>query len=514
MTEPRVTDEAVTTPIFRIRGQRSRWRYPDERLTPEHCEILRDVNISDRGAPETRYGYAAYNSTQYAGGEAIVGIWQGTFADDTERVVIVTPTKVYVDDGTTRTDITGVALTGGNEDRVMFDFIKDQLIINNGVDAPRTWNGALATDTSDLATVPWTIARGSLVHKNLLMFWGTTEGGTLYPTRLRWCDIDRAHYVVDVNTWLDANRYEIYDGGPAIVGAVDAWGKALIFKADGLYPGEITYGMTGYYDFNLDKPQRGFSPIAKTSILARPELVCGVAKEGCFIITPDMAVQIVTLDDSDEWLGLNKGRYKYSHAMIREKEHQVRWLVSSADNTAGHDRVLCFDWDTGDVWLDRPTGSMNVAASVMISNEELDLLGTTDGFLYQGNKSTYNDDAGTSYAWQIKMSPNDLGLPGKQKHVLNVKTLYRNRAGSSTVNVKINIDEGRSSSVRGTITARTGSTWNSGKTWNSGVKWYGASPRIGDTYVNRICETVAPEWTGNTPSAIEGYLVEYVPLEQ
>ena len=59
----RVTDEAVvTTPMFRVRGQVSRWNYPHTRLTPEHCEILQDVNISEEGVAQSRYGTAKYNT--------------------------------------------------------------------------------------------------------------------------------------------------------------------------------------------------------------------------------------------------------------------------------------------------------------------------------------------------------------------------------------------------------------------------------------------------------------------
>ena len=199
MTELRVSDpEAVTSPIYRIKGQRSTWIYPDSRLTPEHCEILRDVNISERGIAQSRFGYTLYSQTQLSGGEQVVGLWQGTFANGNVRQVVVTPTAVYSDDGTTRVNITGSALTGGNDDRCQFLFLKDQLIIDNQVDAPRVWNGddTTPTNTSVLATVPFTRAEVIVTHQNLLMALGTTEGGTKYPSRVRWFNINPPTYTL------------------------------------------------------------------------------------------------------------------------------------------------------------------------------------------------------------------------------------------------------------------------------------------------------------------------------
>lgn len=513
MAEPRVTEaEVATSPIYRIKGQRSRWRYPDERLTAEHCEILRDVNISERGVVESRNGYTYYNTTQLSGDERATGLYQATFSSGTTTSLVVTSTAVFTDDGTTRADVTGAALSGGNDDRVQFVFLKDKVIINNGVDQVRTYDGA--GNTADLTGMPWTKAKGVMVHKNLLFAWGTTEGGVYYPTRLRWCDINRQTYVVDITKWLDANRYEIYDGGPAIVGAVDNWGKALVFKEDGLYPGEIVYGQTGAYDFNLGEPRRGFSPVSKMSIVARPEFVFGAAREGAFVILPDMSVRVVTLDDSEEWLGLSRTRLQYAQAFVRENDHQIRVLVSSSTNTDGHDYVLVYDWEMGDLWIDRPKHRMCVGASLLVSGQELDWLASVGGYVYKGNDSTYKDDAGTAFDWRIKMSPNDLGMPGKGKHVLNIRTLYREKTGYQTVAVRVYIDEGRQGTVSGNIATSEGSTWDDDvATWNSGLLWEGGGAQRFDTFVNRICETITPEWTGNNPAGIEGYIVEYIPLE-
>lgn len=516
MAEPRVGEESVTSAIYRIKGQRSKWRYPDNRLTPEFCEILRDVNISERGVASSRPGYILYNSTSLPSGETVVGLFDLKFANGDVKRVVITPTKIYTDTGSARVDITGSNLSGGNDNRIHAVFIKDQLVFSNSVNTIRVWNGndTSPTTTSNLTTVPWTKVKGLFLHKNLMLVWGPTEGGTFYPTRLRWCDIERTVFTVDINNWPDTNRYEVYDGGTPIIACVDAWGLALVFKSDGLYQGEIFYDAIGHLDFRLGKPMRGFSPIADKSFIARPDFVFGIAQEGAFIIRPDLSFELITLDDSDDWFGLNQDRLQYAQSFVSERNHQIRTLVSSSGNSFGHDRILVWDWDTGDLWFDRPSDVLNYGEKLLINGEEFHWLGSSIGNLYQGNKATYLDDAGTGYSWRIKMTPNDLGLPGKQKHVLNIRTLHRKRIGQQNVALTVHIDQGKTSNESGILTIASDAKWNTGRKWNSGETWGGSEARETDFFIDRICETITPEWTGQGPSGIEGYIVDFIMLEE
>jgi hypothetical protein len=241
--------------------------------------------------------------------------------------------------------------------------------------------------------------------------------------------------------------------------------------------------------------------------------VFGVAREGLFVIRPDLSFELINEDDATEWFGLNQNRLQYVQTHVRERDHQIRLLCSSSTNSSYHDRVLVWDWDSGDVWLDRPTVKRNYQASLISSNEELDWSAGGDGYLYKGNKSTYTDDAGTAIPWQIKMVPNDLGLQNKNKKVLNLNIWYRKVSGAQSASYTVRIDEGRQSSVTGTITVGTGQTWNTGLRWNNGLRWSGRVARRASIEINRVCETVTLELTGTNPLGIDGYTVEYGPLE-
>jgi len=194
-----------------------------------------DMNLSEYGTSDARYGTTAYNATILAGSEDAVGLIQETWSTG-ENELVVTPTKVYIDDGTTRTDVTGsLTLTaGGTDDRIRKAFINDKVVVTNGKD--ETWykdgDFTAPSNATALTGMQWTTCEDLITHQGLLLAFAPTESGTKYGTRIRWCDINSNTYVPDITTWPSVNRFEVYEGGPPIIGAVDNFGKCLVFKGD------------------------------------------------------------------------------------------------------------------------------------------------------------------------------------------------------------------------------------------------------------------------------------------
>ena len=535
---------------------------------------MRNIDISERGVAHSRYGYEPYtektlaeSGTSNYTGYNITGLKSVTYADGNNRRVVIASTNANPGSGTTKmwedqgngatiTELTGSTnLSAGNDVRFQFEFLKDKTWISDGVGQLQSWDGNLSNNFVTLepkldgssGSDVFTACKGVFAHQNLLMVYGTTEGGTYFPTRIRYCDVDRITGVLNTNKWTGSNNTEIYDGGTAIIGAVDAWGQAMFFKEDGLYPGAITYDNLGHFSYQYGKPVKGFSPVGRDSIAARPEFVCGLAKEGIFVITPSMQYEIVNTDDITTFFDLNSYRLDKAQVMIREADHQVRWYVSSmgtvldpkvaASNVplrgagaAGFDMILVWDWETGDTWLDTPSHLLNCISSfVGTDGKQKDWIGAMNniekgpsgningdnafGRIYTGNQPSVNEDNGIPYSWEIKMSPNDLGLPGRSKHILNVRTLYRKRSGQQKLTFNANINEGRESAYTEEVQLGTGIAWGQGTSYNQGKKWPGTGALRADVFVNRVCETIAPQWSSSSPASIEGYIVEYIPLD-
>ena len=294
----------------------------------------------------------------------------------------------------------------------------------------------------------------------------------------------------------------------------------FIFKEDGIYPGRIAYD-TGFIEFRLDDRNimRGIQPIARNSFLAHPDFVWGIARSGAFIVAPGgngFEYQFVTQDIQDQWRdALSPSRLQYAISYIRENDKQIRTLLSSTTNTTGHDLELVWNWETGDVWIDNLNEQINYAAPIESSSLQYDWQVSESDYVYLGNKGS--DDDGTDIAWEIRMAPNDLGHPNREKKILNFRTLYSTRTDvvqGTSCTLDLIRNQGGLPTVSKTVSIDTVFLWDTqGLTWDSGLTWPAESPGEANNLINRTAELISPRWTGTDPQAIIGYVVEFLPVE-
>lgn len=519
VTNP-VTPGVITSPMFRVKGQTSNWSYPHELALPESTKKLSNINISEQAIAETRDGWSKYNSA--ATPTAVTGIVQLPFSTG-KNVIINTATKIFDDDGTTRRDITGsVSPSGaGPDDFYRYVLLKDAIFATDGVNPIWTKDNDFDASPNNAAVISYDASGVTLqgvkdiaAHQGIMVVANVKEGGAWYPTRLRWCGVNTNDYSIDPTKWPDRNRYEVYQGGPAIVGIVDNYTSLLVFKEDGVYPGKID-GDLGFLEFRLDEQrvQRGFSPLAKNSLIARPEFVFCVAKEGAIVLRPDLSFEVVTANLQNEWRSLVQSRLSNAISWVREKDHQVRTLLSSSGT--GHNIILVWDYQTGDAWFDYPAKNIGFATEAELSNVDYDLIGATDGYIYKGNDSDEATDDGSAFNWEITMQDNDLGQPGRAKHIVRFRTFYEWKSGNTSSGLTLFLDRGAQSSRSTTIKFdNLFGSWNDNTTfWNEGVKYMGGNAVEDIYFVNRIAETISPRWTGTQPAKIVGYQVEYELME-
>ena len=503
------------SPIFPIRGV-SNYRYPDQRLTPDRTELLSNINLTERGSARVRFGSSKYNSAQITEGgsaKSVNGLIQQDFKGGTTLQIETAGTKIYTDDGSTRSDVTGsVSVSDGADKRNRFAFIKDKVVATNGTNP--TWTKAASGSAAALGGTLWTTCQDVVVHQNLLFVLNTTESGTAYPTRIRWCDVDVTTFEIDITTWPVGNRYAVFEDGAPIVGGVDAFGRLMVIKKDGIYP--ISVGVEhGFIEAHADNPLRGgFTPVSKNSIIYHPSFgIFLIAIDGAYIVRPDLSFELVTRDIQFDWNTLNPSRLKYSHSWIRENDHQVRTLLSTATNSTGHDRVLVFDYETGDVWFDTPADSQNYATSFRVSDSEFDFVGTYDGYVLKSNDSGQGQDNGSDIIWTIRGIPNDLGSPGVDKEIGNLVTYYIDKSTAATVSLSVIRNEKRLPTRLGSMDVGSTLFYNLGNGYNTGLIYGGNISQNKTFFVNRFAETIQPEWTGTRDFEPTGYQVEYREVE-
>ncbi len=513
MPIPQIEPDLITSPqTYRIRGQKSAFLYPDSRLSAQDTVKLTNMNFTEEQTLRKRFGYDEWHSSVTGDGNAITGLEQVDFKAGT-RQVETAGVKIYANDGTTRKDITGTAQTDNDEARVRFAFMQDTLLGTNGTNAVWTWGGDFATPTatSNLSGVDFTTCEDLVVHRNLLFALNTTEGGTKQHTRVRWCDVDTEFFTVDVTEWPSNNRTEIYHDGAAIVGGCDFDGNMLVFKKDGMYPTQVFVNV-GYLELRIreESVKRGFEPIAKNSILSHPLFAFFVARDGAYVVGPDLQPRNISLPIQNEWFNdLNQGRIQYAVSWVRQRDKQVRTLLSSDVSNAGFDRVMVWDWDTDDVWIDELPIAMNYGDSWILSNTEYDMLGSVNSFTFQANDSRKTSDNGTNINWLAKSAPNDLGLPGREKNIIKVDTIYRPRPSQKNISFSLIRDQGNDLPVSDTLDIEIDQTWNSGLKWNSGLVYPGGTEDVTTTFINRNAQTVQAQYSGDVDVELIEYRVHF-----
>src|SRR6187549_342267 len=99
------------------------------------------------GFAEKRKGFKTEYTTPTA-----VPYWIGTFSTSTARFLVQLGTATaFVDDGSTRTDITGTPPSGSRDDRWTGGDFNGVFFCNNGVDDPMYWNGNTATNLAAIS---------------------------------------------------------------------------------------------------------------------------------------------------------------------------------------------------------------------------------------------------------------------------------------------------------------------------------------------------------------------------
>jgi len=515
---PDVNPGLLKSPIFKIRGQTDK-AYPDLNMSPEQTVTLENVNLTQQGTATRRAGYALYNSnqvTESGNSKDFTGLAQFPFKAGSEEMSFA-GTKFYEETGGTRTDRTGsLSLTDDTDLRWRIVFFQDSMVATNGTDEVVRWTGSgNATDLTSSASVPFTTCQALVPHRNLLVALRPTVGGADHTTRVMWCDLNLRQYTADITNFPADSFAEVYDQGPPIIGGADFNDILYIFKEDGFYPTQIVYD-TGFFELNILGAIRGFAPIAPNGIVTRvgnPSFIWVIARDGAYVVNPDNSFTLMTKDLQSDWNDLNQGRLQYAVSFIRQQDHQVRTLLSSTTNAIGHDKVLVWDWETGDTWFDVPTDAVNYADSWVISNTEYDMYGSAEGYLYRANDASEIQDNTANYAFNIKHVPNDLGYPGSNKNIINAVTYYRAQAGQQTIEYSAIINEGRNLTRTGNLSFGTALQWDTGLKYNSGLKWPGGQNAKASFFVNRSAETIASRWTSEQKVEIIGVQYEFTVSE-
>lgn len=154
-----------------------------QELPPNAWSAATNMRFRD-GYAERFKGSAAVFATP-----AVVPYFVAPFSSGASRMwVHAGLAKVYVDDGTTRTNLTPASdYTGAIDDKWVGGTLGGIMVINNGVDLPQYWGGNVAVKFAALTAWTGTWRAVSVrPFKNFLVALGITKGATSYPHMVKW----------------------------------------------------------------------------------------------------------------------------------------------------------------------------------------------------------------------------------------------------------------------------------------------------------------------------------------
>lgn len=149
--------------------------------------------------------------------------------------------KVFVDDGTTRTEITPVStFTGTQDDRWTGGTFSGKLVMNNGVDQPQYWDGNVANKLASLTG--WNAAwkcDAIVPFKNYLVALGITKSSTKYPYMVKWSAASVPGALPaswdETDVTKDAGELDVAETPDVLVDALPLGDMLIVYKERSTY---------------------------------------------------------------------------------------------------------------------------------------------------------------------------------------------------------------------------------------------------------------------------------------
>lgn len=308
---------------------------------------------------------------------------------------------VYVDDGTTRTDITGTAPTGAVDDRWTGGALNGVLVMNNEKDVPQYWGGNVVNNLATLTgwNAAWR-AKSLRPFKNYLVGIGITKSGTAYPHMVKWSDAADPGTIPaswnEADPTVDAGEVDLAETGDLMVDQMVLGDANIIYKERSMY--SMRY-IGGQFIFAFQRLPGDVGALAR----------------GCIANTP---VGHVVLTPGDVIVHNGQGPKSILTARMR------KWLFQQMDTTNYARAFLTTNLRRNEVWICFPAVGQSTCTNALVWNFADDTLSPRDlpnvtygeaGLLPMGAAETWASDvdgwqADTTVWAQDEQNPNDSRL--------------------------------------------------------------------------------------------------------
>lgn len=490
---------------------------PSELLPSQWSDAL-NIRFRNDFAEKFRGIKAAYTTPTAA------PYWIGTYETTAGRYLVQAGlSAVFVDDGTTRTDITGAVPTGAIDDRWTGGVLNGVLIMNNGANDATFWNGNIVTDLATLTG--WTVGWRSDVmrpFKNYLVCLGNTRGGAKKPHNVGWSNAAEPGAIPTTFTAAaanDAGDQDLAETTGVMVDCLPLGDANIIYKQDARY---AMNHIGGTFVFRFQRLPGNDGLLARGCVVNTP-------KGHVFLSNGDVKIhsggEAVSLAEGRirKWLfrTMDAANAKRSFLALNPQKTEV-WVCFPSYGQAACDMAAVWNWES-DTWGIRAISAVtygttgliaaNLAADTWVSDTDP---WSTDGTTWTENEFNQNDarmivststpriglvdtgttDFGTVFSWRLEKTGIQLDDPESIKILSASRPQFSALAGTA-----VSVYHGSAMTADATPTYASAATHTVGTT-----NWSNAFA-TGGRYMALKLESSAAQ-----PVALRSYDLDYTKM--
>ena len=258
-------------------------------------------------------------------------------------------TSVYVNDGSTSTDITGTAPTGNIDDKWTGGTLGGVLVLNNSVNAPMYWGGNTAVNLATLTAWPASTTCASMrPWKNYLFALDVTKSGTRYPHMVKWSSAADPGALPaswdETDAANDAGEVDLSETTDYIVDALPLGESLLVYKQSSTYA--ITY-IGGQYIFSVRRLPVDCGMLARGCAAAIPQGHV-VLTSGDVVLNNGFEVQSIVDGKVRDWLfsTIDANYYDRSFVVSNSTYNEV-WVCFPSSGNTSCNKALIWNWKDG-----------------------------------------------------------------------------------------------------------------------------------------------------------------------
>ena len=246
-------------------------------------------------------------------------------------------TSVFADDGTSRANITGTALTGAIDDRFTGGTLGGVLVLNNGVDKPRFWGGTgtLADLTGWGATHKCASLRP---FKNFLIALDITKGSTRYPHMVKWSAAAVPGAIPtswdETNPALDAGENDLAETPDLLVDCLPLGDVNIVYKERSMYA--MTF-IGAPYIFRFQRLPGDVGMLARGCAVATPN--------GHVVLHAGQGVQSISNAIIRDYIfkNINSACYKRAFVTSNPQKNEV-WVCFPMGDATSCNTACVWNW--------------------------------------------------------------------------------------------------------------------------------------------------------------------------